>query len=329
MAWKTLRLGNNAFVSPKLQALCADMVFCADTIDGRDVYHFFVEHQSSCDQHMSPRMNGYGGMFNAHRMAEVRKARRTRKAERTVQMQTLLAQGAPAMFGLLVYSGPTTRRWTAPLDYRQATKLRPANLVPALPLLPHWPITIDDAVSCTVDDLLARTEAAPMRVMLAAHKIARGNKNLGEDLQPLLPAIDEMLDGRNWEDDYESFLHYLVRSGSTPHNDIYDVLSQLGHKARSKMRTTADELRDEGAARERPKAEARGIRKGRVEGRAEGRVEGRAEERTEMLMTMLTEKFGPQPDTVVNKVRRASLEQARKWCRGIITAANVQQLLSL
>ena len=58
------------------------------------------------------------------------------------------------------------------------------------------------------------------------------------------------------------------------------------------------------------------------------RAEGRVEEGRGVLVELLTTKFGPlRPDTL-ERVSCASVEEARLWCRRVLSAATLAEVFS-
>jgi hypothetical protein len=61
--------------------------------------------------------------------------------------------------------------------------------------------------------------------------------------------------------------------------------------------------------------------------RAEGEVRGRAEGRAEALKQMLTLRFGPLPQAVLDTVHAASTDQLQTWTARVLTADSLDQVL--
>ena len=60
-------------------------------------------------------------------------------------------------------------------------------------------------------------------------------------------------------------------------------------------------------------------------GRQEGRLEGRQEGRQDQLVDLLTEKFGPLPSSVIERVHSASAEQVNRWARRVLRANTLEE----
>ena len=73
---------------------------------------------------------------------------------------------------------------------------------------------------------------------------------------------------------------------------------------------------------------AEGLKKGHMEGREKGREEGRAEGVRMMLHRLLEQKFGPVPESALEKIDSAAYEQLERWAGRIIGSKSLQQILS-
>jgi predicted transposase YdaD len=73
--------------------------------------------------------------------------------------------------------------------------------------------------------------------------------------------------------------------------------------------------------------EERGRQKGREEGREEGREQGRDEGKRETLLRLLTAKFGPLPDAVVQRVSAIqSGSELDLYLERLLTARSLEEL---
>ena len=70
------------------------------------------------------------------------------------------------------------------------------------------------------------------------------------------------------------------------------------------------------------------VQQGRIEGREEGRKEGRKEGVRIMLHRLLEQKFGPIPESALEKIDSAAYEQLERWASRIIGSKSLQQTLS-
>jgi hypothetical protein len=66
----------------------------------------------------------------------------------------------------------------------------------------------------------------------------------------------------------------------------------------------------------------------RTQGRAEGRAEGRIDGRIDGLVQVLTLKFGPLPQSSLDTIHAASIDQLITWNARVLTASTLEETLS-
>ncbi len=64
-------------------------------------------------------------------------------------------------------------------------------------------------------------------------------------------------------------------------------------------------------------------KQGRVRGLAEGRAEGAA---AKLLLRLVEQKFGPPDETLVTRIRTATMEQILRWAEQMLTAENCEKV---
>ncbi len=64
------------------------------------------------------------------------------------------------------------------------------------------------------------------------------------------------------------------------------------------------------------------------QGRTEGREEGREEGVRIMLHRQLEQKFGPIPESTLEKIDSAAYEQLERWTDRVIGSTSLQQIFS-
>jgi hypothetical protein len=89
------------------------------------------------------------------------------------------------------------------------------------------------------------------------------------------------------------------------------------------VKTTAEQLIEEGEARGEAKGEARGEARGKVLGQAIGLVEGQARS----LRRLMRRRFGPLPATVEDAISTASLEQLDRWLDRVLSAETAEETI--
>ncbi|NDD14526.1 MAG: DUF4351 domain-containing protein [Betaproteobacteria bacterium] len=77
--------------------------------------------------------------------------------------------------------------------------------------------------------------------------------------------------------------------------------------------------------------EQRGLERGLLEGRQEGRLEGEQKGRQEgeqsLLQKLLTKRFGPLPEAVLEQIRSASTEQIDTWADHVFDASSLEEVV--
>lgn len=71
------------------------------------------------------------------------------------------------------------------------------------------------------------------------------------------------------------------------------------------------------------------LSQGKAEGRAEGEAKGRVEGKAEVVVKLLTLRFGPLPETVVQQVRSASIEELDRFAERVLSAKTLDEVLGL
>jgi hypothetical protein len=119
---------------------------------------------------------------------------------------------------------------------------------------------------------------------------------------PLEPWLDELrvvLQGPDGREVFTTLLRYIGKVGDTEvHDPLRDLIAALGPEAEEAYVTIAEML------------EARGLARGRAE----------------VLVELLTLKFGPLAESVVDSVHKASADQIRTWTARVLTAQTLDQL---
>jgi hypothetical protein len=72
---------------------------------------------------------------------------------------------------------------------------------------------------------------------------------------------------------------------------------------------------------------AEGKAEGQAEGRAEGKAEGQAEGSARLLLKLLQRKFGPLPESVIERVQSAEIEELDRWGERILSAQSLEDVL--
>ena len=129
---------------------------------------------------------------------------------------------------------------------------------------------------------------------------ARNNAELHELLWAWRDIIAELADQPDGTDMLRTAMTYIRAVGMTPADKLRSVANRLGPQAEEAYVTTAEVLR------------------------AQARTEGRIEVLTELL----TDKFGPLPETARERLAGATLEQLKTWTHRILHATTLDEALS-
>lgn len=210
----------------------------------------------------------------------------------------------PAVIPLVVYQSPSGRRWTAPLDIAELIDLDDATRAAVGPYIPRMRYALDNITRIDLGVLAKRELTSHARTTLALMKTAPGNPDLTPVLKMLRDDFRAMLAGPNGVRDLRLAFTYIMRVGETDPAEIEEFADELGPDAKEAFMTTAERLTAQ--------AEARGEARGRVVA----------------LLQLLTMKFGPLPQRVVDTVEAGTLEQLESWTAGILTAEHIDQLIS-
>ncbi|MGV9639384.1 Rpn family recombination-promoting nuclease/putative transposase [Nocardia rhamnosiphila] len=289
--WSQLVLQPGSFVSAQLRSRYSDVLFRARLDEHPAYIYLLIEHQSRSDRFMPLRMLEYlVNIWNQHR--------RLHPDSRTL----------PAVIPLVVHSNRHGRSWRAPTELAELIDLDPAGREALEPYLPRLRFLLDDVAALDLAGLLARDLTPATRVMLALHKIAPQNAELGSDMLDLLDDLWALASGPGGTTELQAVMTYILQVSDTTEDGLDPVIAQLGPRAKEALMTTAERLRAEGEAR--------------------GEARGAARARTEALVDLLDIKFGPLPGAVIEKVEAGSPEQIRAWFRCSVTADTLEQVFN-
>lgn len=285
--WNQLVLQPGSFVSAQLRSRYSDVLY-RTRLDAHPAYiYLLIEHQSRSDRFMPLRMLEYlVNIWNQHR--------RQHPESRTL----------PAVVPLVVHSNRKGRAWQAPIELADLIDLDPAGHEALKPYLPRLRFLLDDVAALDLPDLLARDLTPATRVMLALHKIAPRNADLGSDMLELLDDLWALVSGPQGTTELQAVLTYILQVSDTTEDGLDPVIEQLGPRAKEALMTTAERLRAEGEAR------------------------GEARARTETLIDLLDTKFGSVPQAAIRKIETGSPEEIRTWLRRSVTADTLEKVFN-
>lgn len=285
--WNRLQLQPGSFVSTELRSRYSDLLYRTH-LDGHTAYiYLLIEHQSSSDRFMPLRLLEYlVNIWNQHR-------------DHHPKARTL-----PAVIPLVVHSNSTGQAWNAPTEISDLIDLDPGTRDILQPHLPRLRFLLDDIAATDLTALRARDLTPATRVMLALHKIAPRNNDLGSDMLELIDDLRALSTGPHPVSELQAVMTYILVVGDTTEDDLDPLIEQLGPRAKEAIMTTAERLR------------------------AEGYAEGRAEGRAEVLIDLLTAKFGTVPDTTIRMIHAATPDSVDTWLQRLITAPTLDQVFA-
>jgi hypothetical protein len=160
---------------------------------------------------------------------------------------------------------------------------------------------------------MGRVDPAHMRALLEARpftplgqmslfllRVARGNPDLDVALEGWLDVLNRARRAPDGPEMLPAVFQYIVLVSETPVDRLRKVVARLGPEVEEDFMTTADMLR------------------------AEGEAKGRAE----TLIRLLTQKFGPLPDSAVAKLHAASTEQLDGWTGRVLSATTLDEIFA-
>lgn len=285
--WSRLQLQPGSFVSTELRSRYSDLLYRTH-LDGHAAYiYLLIEHQSSVDRFMPLRILEYlVSIWNQHR-------------DHHPHARTL-----PAVIPLVVHSNSTGHPWNAPTEISDPIDVDPATREILRPHLPRLRFLLDDIAAIDLAALRARDLTPATRVMLALHKIAPRNTDLGSDMLELVDDLRALSAGPHPISDLQAVMTYILIVGETTEEGLDPLIEQLGPRAKEAIVTTAERLR------------------------AEGRAQERAEGRAATLIELLTVKFGSVPDTTIRTIRTAAPDRVDTWLHRLLTATTLDQVFA-
>ncbi len=219
--WDTLTLESCSFVSTQLRSRYSDLPF-RTRLDGHHAFvYLLVEHQSRPDRFMPLRMTEY--------LVAIWNRYLDEHPDTTV---------LPAVVPVVIHSGPNARRWNTPTELSELIDIDPVTRPALGEHLPRLRLILDDLTTVDLPTLRARHLTPATRLMLVLHRIATGNRTLGDDLTPLLTDLQDLLAAPGGLDDLRSRRSHQARaSKATP------IVSIVTATSRSSTRHTLGRLR--------------------------------------------------------------------------------------
>jgi Uncharacterized conserved protein len=284
---------SGSFIDTELRWRHSDLLFTVP-LDGREAFvYVLIEHQSSEDALMPVRMLRYV----------------LRIWDRYLS-QHPAATRLPAVIPLVVHHN--RRPWTGSTQLLDLIDLDPPTRDAVQDHLPRFRFILDDLARLDEQALRTRPVTPPVRVTLLLLKIAPGNPDLAQHLQKWIDDLHAIVNHPSGTGQFAALLRYIQTVSETPPDELRTLVTMLGPDAEEAYMTTAEMLRAEG----------------RAEGEARGEARGRATGRAEALVQLLTLKFGPLPQTVLDTVHAATTDQLQTWTARVLSATTLDQVLA-
>jgi Uncharacterized conserved protein len=207
------------------------------------------------------------------------------------------ASRLPVVIPLVVHHN--RRPWTSSSQLEDLLDLDADTITAVRPYLPRFGFILDDLARLDGPALRARPVTPPVRITLLLLKIATGNPNLAHDLRDWADDLRAVLHRPGGFEQFVALLRYIESVGEAPVDELHKLVATLGPEAEEAYVTTAEMLRTEGEARGRAAA----------------------------LVQLLTLKFGPLPQTVLDRVHAAPIEHVEAWTARIFTADTLDEVL--
>jgi hypothetical protein len=314
-----------AHVDGVLRASQSDLLLSARLFDTSVRFVAILEHRSTVEHRMALRLLRYSA--------------------ETWARESRVGEPLPDVIPLVVYAGK--RRWTAPRDL--AGLLVPTSEPALHALRPRFTYLLEDLTALGRGALRAQA-LGPLGelALVTLRAVQRGG--LRAALSELIPLVRDLSGIHDGPEALTVLLRYLLTVVPEPEQPaVHAIVAALPspeeeEEAVKKVRTIADALRDEGAARAHAEAEAKvrtiadALRDEGARARAEIEARLRAEAETRIRETetrvreatvakQLQLKFGPLPSAVRERLGRASAQDLDGVAERLLFAATLEAAL--
>ena len=278
------------------------------TLDNHPAYlYVLAEHQSRSDRFMALRMLEY--MVNIWwRYLDDHDTARRQALEAGTEPEPR-ARMLPAIIPLVVYNTATGRAWSAPVQLTDLIDLDADAQTALAPFVPTFRFLLDDVSRLGLSGLRERDLAPAARLVLMLQQIVPGNADVVDDMMKWLADDLHALEaGPNASRKLQIVISYVTKVADPDPAELVAKMSTIGPRAKEATVTLAERL------------EARGEARGREAGRTEG---GAA-----VLIELMTDRFGTLPETAVERIESATLDQLRAWTKRVLDAQSVDEALA-
>jgi predicted transposase YdaD len=311
--FRTLQREPGDFVDHRLGARFSDLLFSARLAGAEMRLCFLIEHRSGPEPHMPFRLQRYATDAGTDFLENHPRTR-----------------WVPVVIGVVLHHGK--RPWRGPRYLREMYDLPRDLQAQTQGYVPDFAFLLDDLAVQSEASLRQRalSAAAMLALWLFMHA------HTGRGLIARLPAVSDLLVRVVEAQGIElasTFSRYIIEVGRTSIDEVMEAVeSELDSRLKEPFMNAAEQLRREGWKKGREegirKGREEGIRKGREEGIREGREEGIRRGRRSTLLKLLALRFGPLPERVKRRVRRAGDDKLDEWTERVLAVRSLDEVFA-
>jgi hypothetical protein len=191
------------------------------------------------------------------------------------------------------------RRWSATTVLGNLIDLDPDAWPGVAALMPNLRFLVDDLSHAEDGDLKARSRSAYAELGLRMLQRARHSRDFLGEMTSWMAAFRSVVAAPNGVAALSALLEYALQVTDVPAEDLRRFAHQLGPTGDEAFMTGAEQL----------------IETGRAKGRAE------------ILIKQMTTKFGTLPDTVVQRVKAATVEELDCFAERVLSANSIEEVV--
>ena len=306
----TLELQSASFVDQHLKNLYSDLLYSVRFKDGSAaLIYILFEHQSSGDPWMPLRMLAY----------------QVRAWEDFIEKHPQ-SKKLPVIIPLLVHHHP--EQMPAAPEFEALYDISPEAFEPLRDIVVRMRVLIDNLNRCTTEDIQKRDVlTAVAKLALIALRNSRTFEELLKTLYVWGPLIGEALKAPNGHIAIRRIFRYMSVTQRAENKEIWhrELLKELKglNQAQEIVMNIAEAYIEEGRLQGRAEGRAEGELQGLAKGRAEGELQGLAKGKQETLRKLLQLRFGPLPESFLNRIQQGGLAELNVWEERILSASSV------
>ena len=280
------------FTGPHLLTRHSDLLFAAN-LEGREVLiYVLIEHQSTNEPFMLVRLLLYMALTWDGYVRDEKPARYL-----------------PPILPVVVHH--SEGGWSAATRFEDVIDPAALELEGMLRYIPRFEMLLDDLSKATDEDLQRRGQALAQSLVLWALRDARNSERFFAHFRAWAKLLDEVAADPSEQRVFKALLRYISSVlGADWADQLRQLLLELAPATERAMQTIAESW------------EQKGIEKGIEKGRVEGRVEGLQE----LVRRLLTKKFGPLTESILERLGAATAPELQEYADRILDA---QQLADI